>query len=135
MSEQHRSTPLSKAMTRRTVLRGLAGLGAVTATGGLLAACGGSASTAAPATPAPPSSGPGASAPPDGTPSSEPTTPAQPTEPPKPESELFVYNYDEYIGEDTIPSFEDKYRDPGHLRRVHQLRRDDHQDLDRQQRV
>ena len=28
---------------------------------------------------------------------------------PEPEGELFVYNWTEYIGEDTIPSFEEKY--------------------------
>jgi spermidine/putrescine-binding protein len=109
MSEQPRMTPPLHAMSRRTVLRGIAGLGAVTATGGLLAACGGAEATASAATPGAASNGPGASTPPAATPSGEPTTPAEPTEAPQPEGELFVYNYDEYIGEDTIPSFEDKY--------------------------
>ena len=34
---------------------------------------------------------------------------AAPTPVPRPRSELFVYNWTEYIGEDTIPSFEEKY--------------------------
>ena len=34
---------------------------------------------------------------------------AEPTPVPSPEAELFVYNWTEYIGEDTIPSFEEKY--------------------------
>jgi spermidine/putrescine transport system substrate-binding protein len=46
-----------------------------------------------------PSLAPGATPPPT----------AEPTPVPSPEAELFVYNYDEYIGEDTIPSFEQKY--------------------------
>ena len=33
----------------------------------------------------------------------------EPTPVPEPEGELFVYNWTEYIGEDTIPSFEEKY--------------------------
>lgn len=108
MSEQHRSTPPYQAMTRRAVLRGIAGLGAVTATGGLLAACGDATTTAQPATQAPQSLAPGETAPPAAT-TAPGESPAEPTAPPQPESELFVYNYDEYIGENTIPGFEDKY--------------------------
>ncbi len=112
MSEQHRSTPPSHEVTRRTVLRVMAALGAVTATGGLLAACSGEmtlsdAASNVPATP-PPSLAPGETAPPAAT-TAPGESPAEPTEPPQPEGELYVYNYDEYIGEDTIPSFEDKY--------------------------
>jgi spermidine/putrescine transport system substrate-binding protein len=99
MSWPHR--PLS----RRRVLGGMAALGAVGA-GSLLAACssepaGSAAPTQPPTQPPtePPSLEPGATPPP---------TP-EPTPVPEPEAELFVYNYDEYIAEDTIPSFEDKY--------------------------
>jgi len=85
------------------MLGGMAVLGAAGA-GSLLAACSSTpAATSAPTPPpAPtpvPSLAPGATPPP---------TP-EPTEVPPPEGELFVYNYDEYIGEDTIPSFEQKY--------------------------
>jgi spermidine/putrescine transport system substrate-binding protein len=104
MSELHRMTPPRFRMTRRTMLRGMAGLGAVTATGGLLAACGEAASsaapTSAPATPAQ-SLTPGESAPPAPT-----TAPAEPTPQPQPEGELYVYNWADYIGEDTIANFE-----------------------------
>ena len=92
-------------LSRRRVLGGMAVLGAAGA-GSLLAACSSTpAATSAPTTPPaqpatePPSLAPGATPPPT----------AEPTPPPEPESELFVYNYDEYIGEDTIASFEDKY--------------------------
>ncbi len=107
MSEQHRSRPVPPPMTRRAVLRGMAGVGAFAALGPVIAACGGSAVTPAPATPTPPSSAPGTPAatvaPSVEAPSVEPTPVASP------EGELNVYNYDAYIGENTIPSFEDKY--------------------------
>jgi spermidine/putrescine transport system substrate-binding protein len=85
------------------MLGGMAALGAAGA-GSLLAACSSTpAATAGPtpaAAPTPvPSLAPGATPPPT----------AEPTPVPSPEAELFVYNYDEYIGEETIPSFEQKY--------------------------
>jgi spermidine/putrescine transport system substrate-binding protein len=86
---------------RRMMLRGMAGAGAAAA----LAACSGGAATpsptAAPATPAgtAPSSGPAATP--------EPT--AEPTPVPQPEGELYVYNWADYIGEDTISKFEDQF--------------------------
>jgi len=91
-----------RPMSRRTMLRGMGALGAAAGAGSLLAACSSpSAATQAP-TPVPtpvPSTEPGA------TPGPTP----EPTPVPSPEGELFVYNYDEYIGEDTVPSFEQKY--------------------------
>jgi spermidine/putrescine transport system substrate-binding protein len=105
MSELHRSIPPHRPVARRTVLRGMAGLGAVAVTGGLVAACGGStasaAPTAEPATPGPRTPTPSEAA------SEAPS--AAPTPPPKPEGELYVYNWADYIGEDTIAKFEDQY--------------------------
>ncbi len=103
MSELHRMTPPRFSMSRRVMLRGMAGLGAVTATSGLLAACGQAASSASPSSaPATPAStmAPGESAAPTDTPS------AAPTSPPQPEGELYVYNWADYIGEETIANFE-----------------------------
>ncbi len=103
MSELHRSTPPRRPVTRRTVLRGMAGLGAVAATGGLVAACGGSAASAAPSIgPAPTPAG---TMPPDET--AVPS--AEPTPVPQLEDELYVYNWADYIAEDTIAKFEDQY--------------------------
>jgi spermidine/putrescine transport system substrate-binding protein len=83
------------------MLRGMAGFGAAAAFGPALAACSGGA------TPAPSPSPSSATGSPE--PSPSPEASASPTAQPSPESELFVYNYDEYIGEDTISSFEEKY--------------------------
>ncbi|MDQ1324801.1 MAG: hypothetical protein QG587_2137 [Chloroflexota bacterium] len=103
MSELHRSTPPRRPVTRRTVLRGMAGLGAVAATGGLVAACGGSAASAAPSIgPAPTPAG---TMPPDAT--AVPS--AEPTPVPQLEDELYVYNWADYIAEDTIAKFEDQF--------------------------
>ena len=80
-------------LSRRRFLGRVAALGAGGAMVPLLAACGGGATaspTAAASTGAPGSS-------------------AEPTPVPRPEGELYVYNYTEYIGEETIPSFEEKY--------------------------
>jgi spermidine/putrescine transport system substrate-binding protein len=88
--------------SRRDFLARVAAFGAATALTQLLIACGqagGSASAAAP------TSGPT----PAGTTTAEATATAAPTEVPKPESELFVYNWDQYIGEDTVAKFQDKY--------------------------
>ena len=85
-------------LSRRRFLGRMAAMGAGGAIVPLLAACGGGA-TGSPTT-APTSSTPGPSGP---TPSTEPTPI------PTPEAELFVYNYTDYIGEDTIPSFERQY--------------------------
>ena len=85
----------------------MAGAGAVVAFGPTLAACAGAAASPSP-TAAPPQT-----ATPAGTPGSTPGTTtaptAEPTPAPSPEGELFVYNWDEYIGENTIQTFEDKY--------------------------
>ena len=42
---------------------------------------------------------------------------------PRPEAELYVYNWDRYIGEDTVTKFEDEYGHQGQLRQVRRRRR------------
>ena len=90
-----------RPMSRRMILRGMAGVGGAAVFGPVLAACSGSSSTPSPA----PSSAPEASTAASAAPTPEPTATPQPT----PEGELFVYNWADYIGEDTISKFQDKY--------------------------
>jgi spermidine/putrescine transport system substrate-binding protein len=90
---------MEERLSRRRFLGRLAVLGAGVP---LLAACGAGATAA-------PTAGP-TLAPATGTPGPDTPEPsAEPTPVPSPEAELYVYNYADYIGEDTIPSFEDKY--------------------------
>ncbi|MCJ7710767.1 MAG: extracellular solute-binding protein [Chloroflexi bacterium] len=89
-----------RPMSRRTILRGMAGVGAAAAFGPTLAAC--AAGAASPNPTAPPAATPG----PTGVPTTEPT--AEPTPVPTPESELYIYNWADYIGEDTISKFQDQ---------------------------
>ncbi len=89
---------LEERLTRRRFLGRMAALGAGVP---LLAACGASATASPTAAP---------TATPAGTTGPETPAPtAEPTPVPTPEAELYVYNYADYIGEDTIPSFEEKY--------------------------
>src|SRR5690242_12181588 len=92
---------VEQRMSRRELLERIAALGAAAALAPIVAACG-AAATAAPS-PSPSAAGPSPTAAPSGTP-----TP-QPTPAPTPESELFVYNWDGYIGDSTVPDFEKKY--------------------------
>ena len=88
-------------LTRRMLLERIAKVGAVTALAPIVAACTGGGATASPSA---------ASAPPPPTGSAAPPSEAAaPTPVPEPEAELFVYNWTEYIGEDVVPSFEEKY--------------------------
>ena len=88
-------------LTRRILLERIAKVGAVTALAPIVAACTGGGATASPSA---------ASAPPPPTGSAAPPSEAAaPTPVPSPEEELFVYNWTDYIGEEVIPSFEDKY--------------------------
>ena len=88
-------------LSRRVLLERIGKVGAAAALAPIVAACSGSGATASPAaTQAPPASAPGSSAP-------EPS--AEPTPVPEPESELFIYNWTDYIGEEVVPSFEAKY--------------------------
>ncbi len=93
---------IEQRMTRRELLARVAAVGAAVALAPIVAACtraaGASASpSAAAATP----SAAGAS------PSTAPTP--SPTPVPSPESELFVYNWDAYIGDKTVADFQKKY--------------------------
>ena len=116
MSELHRSTPPRRPLTRRTVLRGMAGLGAVAATGR-------------------PRRGLRRLAPPARRRRSAPRPRRRAPLPPRcdagpvsraharsrtPEDELFVYNWADYIGEDTIAVVRGQVRDQGHLRLLRQ---------------
>lgn len=85
-------------LSRRRFLGRVAAMGAGGAIVPLLAACGGGATASPTAAPASSTTGP-----------TGPTPSAEPTPVPTPEAELYVYNYTEYIGEEAIPSFEEKY--------------------------
>jgi spermidine/putrescine-binding protein len=88
--------------SRREFLARVAAFGAATALTQLLIACGQAGASASTGTPT-------AAATPAGTTTAEATPTAAPTEVPKPEGELFVYNWDQYIGEDTVAKFQEKY--------------------------
>ena len=88
--------------SRREFLGRVAAFGAAAALTQLLIACG---QAGASPSAAPPTSGPT----PAGTTTAEATTPPAPTPVPTPEDKLFVYNWDQYIGEDTVAKFQDKY--------------------------
>jgi spermidine/putrescine transport system substrate-binding protein len=83
--------PGPRRMSRRTMLRGMAAAGATVAIGPALAAC------SSGATPEPSQVAPSAGA------------STAPSSAPEPEAELFVYNWADYIGEETIAGFEDEY--------------------------
>jgi spermidine/putrescine transport system substrate-binding protein len=92
-------------MTRRELLERVGALGAFVALAPIVAACSGGGASAAPslassASAAPPSAAPSVAAA---------TATPEPTPVPTPESELVVYNWLDYIGEDVIPAFEEKY--------------------------
>jgi spermidine/putrescine transport system substrate-binding protein len=97
---------VEQRITRRELLERIATLGAVAALAPIVAACSSAGASASPsvaaASPtAAPTVAPSASAVPTATP--------EPTPIPSPEAELIVYNWLDYIGEDVIPSFEEKY--------------------------
>jgi len=91
-------------MTRRELLEKVGALGAFVALAPIIAACTGGAASVAPSVaasvPAAPSVAPSIAAA---------TATPEPTPIPTPESELIVYNWLDYIGEDVIPAFEEKY--------------------------
>lgn len=94
---------VERRISRREMLERISALGAAAALAPVIAAC-----TAGGASSAPSASVAAAPvAPPSGT--SAPSEAPAPTPVPSPEAELFVYNWTDYIGEDTIPSFEEKY--------------------------
>lgn len=93
--------------SRRDFLARVAAFGAATALAQLLVACGqaGASPSAVPPTAAPTPAGTTT-----GTATDPPVTSApEPTAVPEPEDELFVYNWDGYIGEETVAKFEEKY--------------------------
>lgn len=95
---------VERRITRRELLERIGTIGAAAALAPVIAACssGGAASSAAVSA--------SASAPPASSDASAtPAASAEPTSVPEPEAELFMYNWTEYIGEDTVPSFEKKY--------------------------
>ena len=101
--EQALNEQLDKAgWSRREFLARVAAFGAATALTQLLVACGGGGASPSPAAAT-------ANPTPAGTTAAQATPAPEPTAVPEPEDELFVYNWDAYIGEDTVKQFEDKY--------------------------
>jgi spermidine/putrescine transport system substrate-binding protein len=93
-----------RQMTRRELLARMTALGTAVALAPIVAACNQAGLTSAAPSVAAPSTNPTA-APPSVAPSPSPS----PTPVPSPEKELFVYNWDGYIGDQTVPMFEAKY--------------------------
>ena len=93
-------------MTRRELLARVAAAGAAIALAPIVAACSPAAIASAPpsATPPTPSSAGTSTAP-----SASTATPPSPTPVPSPEAELFIYNWDAYIGDTTVADFQKKY--------------------------
>ena len=102
--EQALTRQLAQAgWTRREFLARVGAVGATAALTQLLVACGGGGASPSPASPT-------TNPTPAGTTAGQATAaPVEPTAVPEPEGELFVYNWDAYIGEDTVKRFEDKY--------------------------
>ncbi len=92
-------------ISRRVLLERIGALGAAAALAPVIAACSGSSASSAPAASAVPSA-PGAT-PPSSAPSA--SASAEPTAAPTAESELAIFNWADYMGEDVVPSFEAKY--------------------------
>jgi spermidine/putrescine transport system substrate-binding protein len=89
-----------RRISRRMLLEQMAKLGAVASLAPIVAACTGSGASILPSasrTPVPAGS-------------VAPTATPEPTPIPTPEAELHIWNYAEYMGEDVIPSFEEKYK-------------------------
>ena len=95
-----------RRMTRREMLRRVSALGAAVALAPVVAACNAAASLAPSVAP---SVAPSAAAP-SAAPSASAAPTPSPTPVPSPESELFVYNWDGYIGEHTVADFEKQFK-------------------------
>ena len=93
---------VDRQVSRRQLLEAIARLGPAAALAPVIAAC----TVGAPNAPAGSSSPTAAAA---ASASAGAVASAEPTPVPEPEDELWIYNWTEYIGEDTVPSFEDKY--------------------------
>ncbi len=100
---------VERRISRRQLLEAMAKLGPAAALAPVIAAC----TTGSISGQGSPSTGPASVAPSVAASvaaSAAAATPTpEPTPVPSPESELFVYNWTEYIGEDVIPKFEEKY--------------------------
>jgi spermidine/putrescine-binding protein len=96
---------VERRVSRRQLLEAIAKFGPAVALAPVIAAC--SSAGVSPSAAASASSSAAASAAASAAPSA--AASVAPTPVPEPEAELFVYNWTEYIGEDTIPSFEKKY--------------------------
>ena len=99
---------VERRVSRRYLLERIARIGPAAALAPVIAACtGGPGTTSAPSFTTGPTVAPGTPAASASAPAT--SAPPSPTPVPQPESELFVYNWTGYIGETTIPDFEDKY--------------------------
>ena len=93
-------TMAERRLSRRTLLEAVAKVGPIVALGPIIAACTNTASSASPAASTPASTA---------AVSNPPSTAPEPSANASPEAELNVYNWDAYIGEDTVKRFEDTY--------------------------
>ena len=94
-------------LTRRQLLERMGAIGVTVALAPIVAACSGGGASPSASTIAAASAAATPSASPSATP--QPTATPVPTPQPTPEKELFVYNWDSYIGDKTQKEFEDKY--------------------------
>jgi spermidine/putrescine-binding protein len=95
---------VEQRMTRRELLERITTLGAAVALGPIIAAC----SSAATPTPSPTAT-PASSLMPSASALAAATETPAPTPAPTPEADLYVYNWDQYIADTTVPAFEKKY--------------------------
>ena len=117
-----------RRITRRELLETVARVGPLAALAPILAACGASATP-------PPSAPPSVAAPPSAPGSVAPvaTPSAAPTPVPSPEGEVIIYNWDAYIGENTVKQFEDATGIKVHYEKFPDADDDDREDPDRRQ--
>lgn len=96
-----------RRITRRQLLEAMAAVGATAALAPIVAACstGATASPSASAAASPTSAASQAAA----SATAAATATPEPTPLPTPEKDLYIYNWDGYIGEDTVSQFEKKY--------------------------
>jgi spermidine/putrescine transport system substrate-binding protein len=92
---------LRERISRRQLMERIGKVGAGVALAPVIAACTGGGATSAPS--AAPTTAPSASQ------GAVPSAEASPTPVPSPESELYIYNWTDYLGEGVIESFEEKY--------------------------
>ena len=98
-----------RRLTRRQLLERMSVLGAAVALAPIVAACSNGAASPSASAIAAASATPGATPGAAASASAQATATPAPTPQPTPEAELFVYNWDSYIGENTVKDFQDKY--------------------------